>query len=185
MPMRKVPVAWQTGPGGVGVSVFYTPFGTDATVDIGTFFNAIKAQFPTGISWDIPASGDVVDEATGLITGAWTAGTAATITGTAVGVFAAGTGAYVKWQTAGIVGGRRVRGRTFLAPLITGAFDNIGTIATAPLSTFNSAASALAATGKLLIWHRPTDTPRTNGSQHAVVAATVPDKVTSLRTRRT
>jgi hypothetical protein len=137
------------------------------------------------VAWDIPGSGDVVDETTGLITGAWTAGTAATITATGgTGAYAAGTGAFVRWQTNGIVAGRRVRGRTFLCPIITTGFDSNGTIASTQLGTLQTAATALAAAGKNQVWHRPSP-GGSDGSAHIVVAGTVPDKVTSLRTRRT
>jgi hypothetical protein len=185
MATRKMPVVWSTGIGGAGVSVFYSPFGVDMTTELATFFNAIKSNFPNAVTWDIPGSGDVIDETTGLITGAWTAGTAATITATGgTGSYVAGTGAFVRWQTNGIVNGRRVRGRTFLDPLVVGAFDANGTIATAALGGLQPAATALAASGKMLIWHRPTP-GGADGSTHAVVAGTVPDKVSSLRTRRT
>lgn len=185
MPMRKVPVVWATGVGGAGLSVFYTPFGSDATVELGTFFNAIKTLFPNAVTWDIPGSGDVVDEATGFLTGAWTGGTAATITATggATG-YAGGTGAYIRWQTAGIVGTRRVRGRTFLCPLLTAAYDAAGTLDPTRQATMQTAATTLAGSGKLLIWSRPSAT-NPSGSSHAVLAGTVPDKVASLRTRRT
>lgn len=165
--------------------MFYSPFGVDPTVELGTFFNAIKAFFPNAVTWDIPGSGDVLDEATGLITGAWTAGTAASITATGGAVsYPAGTGGYIRWQTAGIVAGRRVRGRTFMCPFVIGGFDTTGTIAIATQSGIQAAASALVASGKLLIWHRPPP-GGASGSSHAVIAATVPDKVASLRTRRT
>jgi hypothetical protein len=185
MPMRKVPVAWQTGVGGVGVSVFYTPFGTDATVELATFFNAIKTQVPSVVTWDVPGTGDVVDEASGLITGAWIGGTPATVVATGAAIYAGGTGAYVKWQTGGIVAGRRVRGRTFLCPIINTGYDAQGTIGSGTLAVFGPAATTLAGSGKLLIWHRPSGPGATDGSSHAVVGASVPDKVTSLRSRRT
>jgi len=185
MPMRRVPVVWSTGIGGSGVSVFYSPFGVDMTTELGTFFNAIKANFPNAVTWDIPASGDVIDETTGLITGAWTAGTAASVTATGGAVsYPAGTGAYIRWQTAGIVAGRRVRGRTFMCPLVIGGFDTSGTIAVVAQANLQASATILVGSGKMVIWHRPPPGGST-GSSHAVIAAVVPDKVTSLRTRRT
>lgn len=185
MAMRRMQVGWQTGVGGSGVSVFYSPFGVDMTTDLATFFNALKAQFPTVVTWDIPGSGDVIDEVSGKITGAWTAGTAATITATGAGNYAGGTGAYIKWQTAGIVNGHRVRGRTFLVPIVVTSYDAQGTIAAAAQTLYNTTATTLAATGKMLIWHRPTSSTSNDGSSHPVVAGSSPDKVTSLRTRRT
>jgi hypothetical protein len=91
----------------------------------------------------------------------------------------------VRWQTAGIENFRRVKGRTFLCPLIVGAFDTAGTIFGTNQATLQAAATILAATGKLVIWHRPPTGTHVGGSMHAVTGALVPDKVTSLRTRRT
>ena len=185
MAMRKMPVVWSTGIGGTGVSVFYSPFGVDMTTELGTFFNAIKGYFPNAVTWDVPGSGDVIDDASGHVTGAWTAGTAASITATGGAVsYPAGTGTYVRWQTAGIVNFRRVRGRTFLCPLVIGGFDTTGTIAVATQTAFQTAANTLVASGKMLVWHRNAPLA-TDGSSHAVIAAVVPDKVASLRTRRT
>lgn len=184
MAIRKVPVAWQTGAGGTGVSIFFTPFGTDATTEIGAFFNAIKAFFPTAVSWNVPSSGDVVDEVSGLITGAWTGGAAASLVGTGSGAYAAGTGVYARWQTNGIVNGRRVKGRTFLCPLITGCYQSDGTITDANLATMNTAVSLLAASGKMNIWHRPKTRTSNDGSAHLIVSGAGPDHVTSLRSRR-
>jgi hypothetical protein len=184
MPLHRVPVAWQTGIGGTGVSVFYTNFGSDATVEIAAFFNAIKAFFPSAISWNVPSSGDVIDEVSGLLTGAWIGGTAASIAGGTAGAYAGGTGCYVRWQTSGVVAGRRVKGRTFLVPLLGAHYQTDGTIVDATLATINTAANNLVLAGKLRIWHRPTVKGANNGSAHTVTAAQGPDKVSSLRSRR-
>lgn len=184
MSIRRVPVAWQTGAGGTGVSVFFTPFGTDATVELGSFFNALKTFFPSAVSWNVPGSGDVIDEVTGMITGAWTAGTAASIAATNAGAYAAGTGAYARWQTNGIVNGHRVKGRTFLCPLSVNHYQTDGTIFDSSLATMSAAVAALAASGKLNIWHRPTSRGSNNGSAHLVISGSGPDHVTSLRSRR-
>jgi hypothetical protein len=94
---------------------------------------------------------------------------------------ASGVGAYVNWRTATVVGGRRVMGRTFLAPLMNSAYDSSGTIVTGNLTTLQNAADALAATTDIGVWHRPGGTA---GVLAAIGTAQVPDQVTSLRTRR-
>jgi hypothetical protein len=184
VPLRKVPVSWTTGVGGSGVSVFYTLESTDVTVELATFFNAIKALFPTQVSWQIPSTGDTVDIPTGKIVSGWSGGTAATVVGSTAGAYVGGTGAMVRWNTSGIVDGRHVKGRTFLAPLITTAFDSQGTIGDAQVTTMQNAAVILAGSGKLIIFSRPTKEEPTSGASSLVTGATVPDRVTSLRTRR-
>jgi hypothetical protein len=184
MPLRKYPVQWQTGAGGTGLSVFYTAFGVDVTTELGTWFNALRFFHPTAVSWSIPGSGDIIDETTGEITGAWTGGTAASITATGAAAYAAGTGAFVRWGTAGIVAGRRVKGRTFLCPAINSSYESDGTILNSSVTTINTATTTLVGAGKLMIWHRPTGPGASDGSGHLVVSGQVADKVTSLRTRR-
>jgi hypothetical protein len=185
MPLRKVPVAWTTGIGGTGVSVFYSLEATDITVALGTFFTAIRTLFPPSVTWQIPASGDVINIPDGKITGSWSGGTAATVTGSGLANYVAGTGAYVRWQTSTIRDGRRIKGRTFLVPLITSAFDSSGTITDGNVTTLQSAATALAGTGTLTIWGRPRGKGATDGQAGTVVSGLVLDKVTSIRTRRT
>jgi len=177
-------VSWGGATGLPGVSVFYAPFGADAGADLMTFFNAIKAFFPSGLTWQIPTSGDVITDGNGELTGAWTAGTGGTVVGTGAGSYAAGVGAYVNWQTGTIVDQRRLKGRTFLAPLIVGAYDSTGTIVNASLTTMQTAASVLAASTHLTVWHRPETSTSNDGSSGLVTAGLIPDQVTSLRTRR-
>ena len=167
-----------------GFSVFYSAGAVDVTTELGTFFNAIKGVFPVPLQWQIPSTGDSIDDATGALTGGWTGGTAATIGGSAASGYAAGTGAYVQWATAGIVNSRRLRGRTFLCPIINTQYETNGTLIATFLSLVQGAASTLAGAGKLQIWHRPSLAAPAGGSSSQVTAAMVPDQVTSLRTRR-
>lgn len=185
--MDRIRVSWQTGAGGLGVATFYALDDETAAVkaNLATFFNAIKSKMPTSTSVTIPASGDTMDPTTGDITGTWTAGTSTTVTGTgSISTYAAGTGMYVNWLTAGIRAGRRVRGRTFLAPLTIEVYALDGTPDSTTLSTFQAAASALAgdASASIGVWSRPTDSLA--GQVYAITGATVPDRVTSLASRR-
>lgn len=185
MSIRKIPVAWQTGVGGTGVSNFYSLFGTDPTVALALFINTIRIFFPPVVTWTVPSSGDVIDEVSGQITGAWTGGTAASNTGTGAAPYVAGTGAFVRWTTGDVVNGRRVKGRTFLCPLITTCFDAAGTLTDANVTNINAAVTTLVTTTDLVIWHRPSAIPGTDGQACDILSGQVGDKVTSLRTRRT
>jgi hypothetical protein len=103
------------------------------------------------------------------------------VTGSGAANYAAGCGAYVNWLTSGIANGRRVKGRTFMAPLINSAYDG-GTILNANLTTLQTAATALVTAGNTVVWHRPVN--GAGGSSYQPASALVPDQVTSLRTRR-
>jgi len=183
--LRRVPVAWTTGVGGAGVSVFYTASADDATAALGTFFNAIKDLFPPAVTWTIPSSGDEITDSTGILSGGWSGGTAATVTGTNNTNYVAGTGCFVRWRTGGIRSGRKFVGRTFLCPLVTSKFDATGTIDNTALSTVQTAANTLVGVGMLGVYGRPIAPSTSNGVFLTWTAAEAPDKVTSLRTRRT
>lgn len=187
--IRKIPVLWGGIPGAPGYSVFYAPEATDATASIKTFFTAIAGSLPNTLSITVPPAGDTINDANGEIVSAWTGTGAGIVPGGSSAAYASGTGAYVVWRTTGIVHGRRVKGHTFLCPLITTAYNSSGTIASATLTTLGAAAAALAGAGTLNVWSRPVTVatptiPVRDGSSHAVVTGTVPQQVTSLRTRR-
>lgn len=182
--LRRVPVVWTGLTGLPGLSVFYCASADDVTTNLGTFFNAIKGSFVSPLSWSIPASGDEIDEATGTLTGSWTGGTAASIGASGSGAYPAGTGGMIRWTTGQIVNGRKFQGRTFLTGIMSSQYDTDGTILAASLTTWQSAASALVAPGKLRLWHRPSSPGAADGTSRAVVAGVAVDKVTSLRSRR-
>lgn len=180
--IEKIEVLWSGATGLPGVSVFYGGSGLAANAAIKTFFTAVQSLFPAGLQWQIPTSGDTVDVASGVLTGSWVnAPGGGTVVASGAANYAAGCGAFVKWQTSAVIGGRRLKGRTFLAPLINSAYDN-GTIVNANLTTIQNAANALATAAVTTVWHRPVG--GSGGVAVSPTAALVPDQVTSLRTRR-
>lgn len=186
--MRRYNVAWQNWPGSPGVSVFYS----DTSVDISTFtdalrafWNSLAALLPSGLTVQVPSSGDVINDQDGTITGSWSDGTPVlVVTGTGAGAYAGNAGAVVHWLTSGVVNGRRVRGRTFIVPIVGSAYETNGSLSTATLTSLNGAASTLvgAVGSGMRIWHRP-KAPAV-GSQHDVTGHRVPDLAVSLRSRR-
>lgn len=184
MTLHRVEVVWNGLSGLPGLSVFYGVNGSLLVADLNTYFGAIKAHFPSALSWSTPATGDIIDEVTGTLTGEWSGGAASTITATggAGAGYAAGCGAYSIWGTATIAGGRRLKGRTFLCPIISSDYDTNGTLLTAAVTNFQAAGNALVAGGNLRVWHRPKGGG--GGGFGAVTSCLVPDQVTSLRSRR-
>lgn len=168
-----------------GLSTFYYGVATPNVSDAVTFFTAIKGLFPNTLTWVIPSSGDELDSATGTLTGVWAGTGGGTVAGTVAGAsYAAGTGVTVKWPTGVIHNGRRVLGRTFLNPITTSCYTSSGTLAAANQATVQAAASAFAASGVAKgIWSRGR-TP-TDGIYAAINSAEVPNRVSSLRSRRT
>lgn len=184
MSLHRLAIEWNGLTGLPGVSVVHLP---DTSTDNGAwadFFTAIASRYPNGMSWRIPAGGDVIDEVTGDLTGTWAGLEAAqTVVGTGGNSpYGAGVGASVRWETGVISGGSRVRGRTFLTHLLSTVYDASGTIDAVVLTQIQNAATALAATGAVAVWRRPI--VGRVGSAHVATGATVRDKVAWLSTRR-
>lgn len=186
--LNRVRVSWQSWPGAPGVSTFYTRNATtQAQVDaIRAMFNSLIGLLPSGLLIQVPSVGDTVDSDTGLINGSWTAATTpASVVGTAVQAYAGNAGAVINWQTALVLAGRRVRGRTFLVPLVSTAYDTTGSLSSAALTTIQTAANSLvAALGTdFVIYSKPR--PGGGTGVGAVISARVPDLAVTLRSRRT
>jgi len=182
--IAKVVVVWTGFQGAPGYSVHYKVAAGIVTSNLRTFYDAVKAYLPAGTSVQVPNQGDVINDANGEITGSWSSAANAVVTGPNSGPYAAGSGAVVRWTTGGIVLGRRVRGRTFLVPLLGSAFQGNGTIDTVPLATIIAAAAALvtAEAGNLLVWHRPI--AGAGGDSFPVTNSDCPDRSALLRSRR-
>ena len=185
--MARVRVAWQNWPGAPGLSTFYLnnpP--TQAQIDgIRSFFNALITLLPTGLTITVPPSGDTLDDASGRINGAWSVATPPTlVTATGAGNYAGNAGMIVHWNTSSIVLGRRIKGSTFLVPMVSTAFSTDGSPGAATLTTVGTAAAGLLTTlgANLRVWHRPT--AFAGGSSYVVTGQSVPDLAISLRSRR-
>ena len=183
----RIRCSWQNWPGAPGVSTFFTAQPTtQGNVDgIRAFFNALAALLPSGLTITVPFQGDNIDDASGQIVGSWSVTTPPTVvTGTGAGNYAGNAGACVHWTTGGVLNGRRVKGTTFLVPLVSTAFATDGSISTSTLSTIGTAASGLVTAfgtnGR--VWSRKT--AFRNGSSYAITGSTVPDLAISLRSRR-
>ena len=170
---------------GGGVSTFYLEESTTGFLpDIANFFDAIDLTVTGGITWSFPNSGDLIDVATGALSGTWTEAAEADVISTGSGVHAAGVGTRVTWRTSGIRNGRRVVGSTFIVPLHTGSYATDGTIDTSTLTLLRNSAASLVTdlAGAMQIYSRPM--PGLVGQASPVTAAVVPDKVSWLRSRR-
>src|SRR5678816_978778 len=159
--LSQVRVAW-SGPGvtGPGVSTFYTSSASGAALagGLNTFFTAITSAFPNlAVSWAIPSSGAVIDEDDGELTGAWSGGTAATVTAVSPNAtWVMGVGGRVVWNTGAVHAGRAVKGSTFLVPLQTSAYDSAGMLTGSFVTLINGACAPLiAADPNFCVWNRP------------------------------
>ena len=151
-------------------------------------FDSVASMLPSGVTVTTPNSGDTIEDTTGHLAGAWT-GTGGGITaGTGNANCPAGVGACITWATGGIVPGkkgpRRLRGRTFLVPLMGGSYDQNGTLYDTALPIIQTFAANLQAAGPLAIWHRPLLPGGSDGTSYGVVSNKVNDKTAWLSSRR-
>lgn len=185
--LARVRCEWSGAPVvGPGLTTFYFNEVTEGfAADVSTFFQAIDAYIPIGVTIAVPSSGDLIDVATGDLTGTWSDPATGPGVGAGFGAYPAGVGARIRWSTGGIVGGRRVRGSTFICPIVNSGFGVDGTLDNTVRENLEAAGQALvaASASEFVIWSRPT-TARP-GAASEIVAATCPDKVSWLRSRRT
>jgi hypothetical protein len=187
-------VTWTGFPGAPGVSVFYATPGGGVAAALRTFFAALQTSLPTGVTVSVPSTGDTIDDTTGFLTGSWSGAGGSPVVGNSGSTYSAPSGIAVRWNTNGIVGTRRLRGRTFIVPMSGTFLTAQGTWSSALVSAVQAAASGLVAagTGHFSIWSRPVDSDETAippiagrvGSSSPVTSATVTSKVCVLTSRR-
>lgn len=201
--LARVNVSWQNWPGAPGLSQFYTlNTSMQSNVDaIRAFYNTLSTLLPSGLTITVPGSGDVVDSITGTITSAWSVTTPpAVVTASGSGTYAGNAGAVIHWLTDNVSNGRRIRGRTFIVPLISTQYESNGSLSATCLSSLGTAATTLrsALGSNQRVWSRPvtghtkydpktgvaTVVPSTTGSANAVTGQRIPDLAVSLRSRR-
>lgn len=188
-PLQRVTVALTGFPGGPGVSTYYALAGDLLAPMLHDYYAAIASCFPSQFISTVQSSGDIINDADGVITGAWVGPTEAPVPGTTTGAFAGPAGATVSWLTSTILDGRRLKGRTFHVPLSSAAYDTDGSLATSVYSLLvqQSDLFVAAAVGNLMVWHRPKVVGGVQvrpGSSAAVTGSHVPDQVAVLRSRR-
>lgn len=181
-------VSW-TGPGGPGVSTFHT---VDVTGSSEAFsvssrlqamFDVLANYLPNEVQTRGPAEAKTLDTATGALVAVHPISAPWVSTGQSNGSYNRAAGARWDWLTAALVGGRRLRGRTYAVPLVAAAFDGDGAVLSSVASSLRTAAETLiagnaSANVPLQVWSR------THGVARDVVGVTVPPLGAVLRSRR-
>lgn len=193
MAISRVRSNWGGFAGATGLSTMYLgtpPTGADLDA-IQAFFNGLTGILPNGVVVTVEQSGDVLDEASGDITGDWTATrTTAPVDGTGGSNYSGPAGMVVRWRTDGIVNSRRVRGSTFIVPVSVAEFD-AGVPTQANVDLLTSSANSLAQDLNLRplgIWSRPFEGSPTvdarAGTFHPVTSGEGRNLSAVLRSRR-
>jgi len=199
MVIARVQVEWGGLPSSPGLSQFFADFGgtaptpaqvSDLTEAVSIFFDGIKTLFPTDLSLSISDEAAVINPANGAVSEFVRAdSTFGAIAGTSSGSWLAASGTSIVWNTAGIRNGRRVRGRTFLVPVTSLAYDADGNVTTTLRNEIATKAMTMAsgfnlAGGDLVIWSRPSSSISADGQVSVVTGASVPPRGNVLTGRR-
>lgn len=197
MARTRVAIAWPNG--GPGVTTFYwtcgIPAGPITPTMVADFHfeirNAIAANaalWPTDVTFTLQPAVDILDPATGNITGVVTAGTVvpATIgTGASTGQ-TRGAQACINLLTDDFRRGKRLRGRHFIGPLSSAAVAAGGVIAPATLTALAGQYTAITSGvgPRLAVWHRPELGVPNSGFYADVVSVAVKERPGLLKSRR-
>lgn len=194
--LYRVRAVWTGFPGGPGITTLFGLVGVPMVPSLRAFFLSLAGALPNDVTIQVQDGGDIIQDTTGDLVGAWTAAPVLPVTGSSGLPYAAPVGAEVVWNTTTIVDGHRLKGRTFLVPMSTALYDTDGTINATFLGSMQSTADTFfaAASGDLVVWHRPRKARAADGSRpavtaraggHGVVTGTVvADKAVILRSRR-
>lgn len=150
----------------------------EAASAVSAFWGAVDNLIDSGLAWTLVREVVQLDLATGLPEAMYTVA-AATGTGSVSGnqvPFA--SQAIIRWRTGTFLGGRELRGRTFIPGLQGGSAD--GTVPSATITAFETAAAALIADAdsEMVIWSR------TKQAQAPVASGTCWNQFGVLRSRR-
>lgn len=187
--VMKYRVFWQVPNAGPAMSTFHLEGQAPAAAPqpiadaFQVFFDAIKKYIPNevGVSFD----NEVTDHetTTGQLVEAFPVTPPPAVTGTGTTVWAGGAGGRLVWSTSRVLNGRRVRGATFLVPLVLTAFASTGRLGSTSTADVNAAAGVLRASlnsngSPLAIWSgpntgRPGVTSIVNGHGLDAVAGTL------------
>lgn len=183
-------------PGGPGVATHYFLDQQTALASLRQFWDEMCGILPLNVVVQCENAGDIVDSVNGNLTGSWAKPPVASSQGRAVGVYSAPTGAVISWLTSTVADNRRLRGRTFIVPCASSAFQTNGALTPAIIAAFQTAAQALIfeQSLSLVVWHRPIAARAATatspavafraGSHGLVTGSRVSTKAAVLRSRR-
>lgn len=192
MPILRITAQWSGFRGAPGYSNFFFQGQSADEEDalahaqaVQAFFTSASRWMPSGLSISIQPIASNVDETNGQTVGEVDFEPPASVSGGSEATYSAASGAVVNWNTTAYRNGRRVRGRTFLVPLASDAYDAQGDLNAAVINDIRDGAQALIANPgpvPMVVWSRPVN--GAGGQIAPVTSASVPDLGAVLRSRR-
>lgn len=197
--IQRTQVIWDGFPGAPGYSTFYSTVSdqeqhdpTVAPLTIREAFTNLLPILPDDVQLRVSSEAEILEDTTGeLVAVEGISPAVPALNGTGAATYSAPSGAAVEWRTAGLRRGRRVRGRTFLVPLGSNAYQEDGSLTPIALLAINGFIDEMVATdgAALMVWSRPVRNPDTGaieeeGEAFRIWSGTVRDRVAVLRSRR-
>lgn len=148
---------------GVAGSPYYTTMhflasagtASQAATDMAGFWAVVDGYMDSSLTWDLDTEVEVIDSATGNITSVESVSPASGTGGATGDLLPPATQGLVRWRTGFFVGGREIRGKTFL-PAMSEINSAEGQPATAMITGVENAATALVGSpvAQLVIYSR-------------------------------
>lgn len=198
----RVQARWGGFSGAPGYSAFhFRDFGTgegtgtdgdvtqsQAAADkLTAFFSTIADRLPEDLTVQPEAEVEMLEDTTGELLDVFGITPLPPVLGVGLGNYSGPVGAVVNWRTALVKNGRRIRGRTFLVPLVAASFGADGGLSSIAQSDIQNAANTLSATDStpdLGVYSRPSAVGATDGQWAVVSSTSVPVLAAVLRSRR-
>jgi hypothetical protein len=189
----RILTRWAGGPSAPGLTVMNVDASAlnaqNAVNAVRAFWSSFATAIPAAYTLTVDPTVELHDQATSNLTGTSTAATPpVSVAGTGASSWAAGVGGRMDWLTGSVVDGRRVRGRTFVIPLISTHYATDGTMQDASVTTFSGYGATLlsaltTASSPMVIWtqHKPGSG---FSAATAVTSCRFADQVSVLRGRR-
>lgn len=173
------------GEGGGG---FIDAAGAQQAVDkVAAFANLLKGYIPLVAALNVEGDVEIIDSTDGSLINVISVTSPVTYQGGGTGNFSSPAGAVINWRTATIRRGRRMRGKTFLVPLVATSFSTGGGVSSSAVTAIAAAGNTMAAAGtevQLGVFGRPSGPAATDGVFGFVASASVPNSPAILTSRR-
>ena len=115
--IQRQRVVWTGFPGGPGLSTFYFTDAAASQSALRTFLSDMTLYLPPDVFMHVEPGGDVIDDATGVLTSVWAGTLLADLVGTGdASGYSCVSGFITRWETIAILAGRRLHGRTYFVP---------------------------------------------------------------------
>lgn len=188
--------------GGPGVATMYFLSAENLTESLQAYWNVMRELMPIQVAITVENTGDVIEDTTGDLVGAWGGTVQPTLPGLSNGPYPAPAGLCCVWKTTTILDSHRLAGRTFIVPVTSAFYQTDGTIIQSAIDGMTGACESLIAAESedFVIWHRPfpgspavaasgTHAARParaahDGGHGLVTTGFAKDKVAILRSRR-